>query len=217
MSDAILHYVLQVMSSPWIYLALFALSMIDGFFPAVPSESLVITSGVFAASSGNPNLILIMLVSALGAIAGDHISYVIGRTAGYRLLSRMREGTRRRAAYEWAGKALAERGGLILIVARYIPGGRTAITMTAGSVRYPLRKFTFFDVIAGVSWAIYSGLIGFVGGAAFEENPILGLVVGFGLAMTITGIVESVRYFRNRSRPSTEPTPDNAEAPTAQV
>lgn len=199
MNDAILHYVLPVMESSWIYLALFALSMIDAFFPAVPSESVVITAGVFAASTGSPNLALIIVLSALGAFLGDHISYAIGRTAGYSLLSRMREGTKRRAAYEWAGKAIEERGGLILVVARYIPGGRVAVTMTCGAVRYPLRKFMFFDAIAAASWGVYSALIGYVGGAAFEENPIMGLLVGFGLALAITAVVEIVRYFRKRS------------------
>lgn len=217
MSDAILHYVLPVMESPWIYLALFALSMIDAFFPAVPSESVVITAGVFAASTGSPNLMLIIVLSALGAFIGDHISYAIGRTAGYQLLSRMKEGTKRRAAYEWAGKALAERGGLILVVARYIPGGRTAITMTCGAVRYPLRKFMFFDVIAAVSWGVYSAMIGYIGGAAFEENPIMGLLVGFGLALAITTIVEVVRYYRKRSAGNDDGNPPADETPTMQL
>lgn len=210
MSDAILDIVLPVMSSPWVYLALFAVSLIDAFFPAVPSESLVITAGVFAASTGNPNLLFATVVAAAGAVGGDHISYAIGRFAGYRLFSRMQPGTRRHAAYQWAGQALEKRGGLILVVARFIPGGRTAITISAGSVRYALRKFTFFDCIAGVSWAVYSVTIGFVGGSAFEEDPILGLLVGFGIAVAITVIVEVVRYLRNRqSRPAKTPNEDD--------
>ena len=151
MSHAVLEFLQQVMSSPWLYLALFGLALLDGFFPVVPAETSVITAGVFAAT-GQTNLALVIVVAALGAFAGDHISYLIGYKAGGRI--------RRRKAFVWARDTLAERGGLVLVVARYIPGGRTATTLTMGAVRHPLRSFTFFDAIAAVSWGVYSGLIG---------------------------------------------------------
>ncbi|WP_408619515.1 DedA family protein, partial [Jiangella endophytica] len=89
------------------------------------------------------------------------------------------------------------------VVARYIPGGRTAVTLTAGTVEYPLRKFTFYDAIAALSWGAYSGMIGYVGGHAFEDNPLLGLGVGLGIALSITGLVELIRHriaVRNKRR-----------------
>ena len=49
MADAITQLVEGAMGSPWVFVALFAFAMIDAFFPIVPSESLVITAGVFAA------------------------------------------------------------------------------------------------------------------------------------------------------------------------
>lgn len=196
-TETILQIVHDVMSSPWIYLALFLLSAIDAFFPVVPSESVVITAGVFAAS-GAPSLPLVILAAALGAFAGDHFSYFLGRTVGGRLLRRVKPGTRRRRAFDWAERALAERGGLVLVVARYIPGGRTAITLTMGSVGYPLRKFTFFDTIAAASWATYSALVGLIGGAAFEQDPLKGVALGLGLAIITTVIVEVVRHLLRR-------------------
>ncbi|MEV0378824.1 DedA family protein [Nonomuraea sp. NPDC050643] len=189
MSHAILDMIEQVMSSPWLYVALFGLALLDGFFPIVPAETSVITAGVFAAS-GETNLGLVIVVAALGAFAGDHISYLIGNRSAGRL--------RGKKAFVWARGALAERGGLVLVVARYIPGGRTATTLTMGAVRHPLRSFTFFDSIAAVSWAIYSGLIGFFGGMAFENDPIKGLLLGLGIALSITAVVEIVRWVRKR-------------------
>ena len=56
---------------------------------------------------------------------------------------------------------------MILVVCRYIPGARTAITLTAGAVRYELRKFSFFDAIAALSWGTYSTMVGYIGGEAF--------------------------------------------------
>ncbi|MBN6056243.1 DedA family protein [Nonomuraea sp. RK-328] len=204
MSHAIMDLVTQVMSSPWLYAALFALALLDGFFPVVPAETSVITAGVFAAT-GETNLALVILVAGLGAFVGDHVSYLIGNKAAGRL--------RERKAFVWARRALAERGGLVLVVARYIPGGRTATTLTMGAVRHPLRSFTFFDAIAASSWAVYSGLIGFFGGMAFENDPVKGLLLGLGIALSITGVVEVVRWARKRR--AIQPSPERLPADTS--
>lgn len=205
LNDSVLDLIHQVMASPWIYLALFLVAVLDGFFPVVPSESAVITAGVFAASTGTPHLAAVIALAALGAFVGDHISYAIGRTAGDRLL-RPRAGRKRRAAFAWAERALAERGGLVLVVARYIPGGRTVVTSSMGALDYPLRRFAGFDGIAAVSWAIYSGMVGYVGGIAFERDPIKGVLFGVGLAIGVTVVVELVRFARrSRAEPPPEP------------
>ena len=140
-----------------------------------------------------------IVAAAAGAFAGDHIAYLAGRTAGDRLVTRLKPGSKRRVAYDRAGGVLDDRGGLIIVVCRYIPGARTAITMTAGAVRLPLRSFSFFDGIAAGSWAAYSALIGYLGGAAFEDDPLKGLALGLGVALTITAVVEGVRHVRARS------------------
>jgi membrane protein DedA with SNARE-associated domain len=195
MSDAIMNWVEGFMGSPWVYVALFAFAAIDAFFPIVPSESLVITAGVFAAS-GEPYLVGVIVAAGLGAFAGDHVSYFVGRTAGTRILHRAAPGSKKAKAFAGAGKLLADRGGTILIVCRYIPGARTAITLTAGAVRYRLRSFTFFDGIAASSWAAYSGLVGYIGGEAFEDSPWKGLALGLGIALTVTFTVELIRHLR---------------------
>ncbi|MGC5285903.1 DedA family protein [Micromonospora sp. DT231] len=189
----------ETMSSPWVYLAIFAIAVLDGFFPVVPSETAVITAGVFAAS-GAPYLPAVIVVAASGALIGDHISYAIGRGGGTRLLDRLPPEGRRRAAIEWARRGIATRGGLILTVARYVPGGRTAVTLTMGAVRYPRRSFLLYDAIAAGSWGLYSGLVGYLGGMAFEQDPLRGLLLGLGLALGVTTIVEVVRWLGRRRR-----------------
>ncbi|MET8282321.1 DedA family protein [Micromonospora sp. NPDC005174] len=187
----------DTMSSPWVYLALFAIAALDGFFPVVPSETAVITAGVFAAS-GAPYLPAVILVAAAGALVGDHVSYAIGRGGGARLLDRLPPDGRRRTAVDWARRGIATRGGLILTVARYVPGGRTAVTLTMGAVHFPRRRFLAFDAIAAGSWGLYSGLVGYVGGLAFEQDPLRGLLLGLGLALSVTVVVEVVRWLRGR-------------------
>ncbi|MFG3297900.1 DedA family protein [Micromonospora chersina] len=209
--DSVLDLLHQTMSSPWVYLALFAIAVVDGFFPVVPSETAVITAGVFAAT-GQPDLPLVVGVAALGALVGDHVSYAIGRHGGGRLLARLPavdgnatpgravRGRRRRAAVEWARRGIAARGGLILTVARYVPGGRTAVTLTMGATRFPRRRFLAFDALAAASWGGYSALVGYLGGLAFERDPVRGLLLGLGLALILTVIVEAVRWARGRRR-----------------
>jgi membrane protein DedA with SNARE-associated domain len=199
MTDAISTWVEGAMASPWVLLALLALAAVDGFFPAVPSESLVVTAGVFAAATGEPSVPLVIAAAAVGAFAGDHVSYLAGRRARGRLARRMRPGTRSGAAFAWAGRALAERGGTIIVVCRFVPGARTAVTLTAGAVRHPLRSFSSFDAVAAVAWATYSALIGYVGGAAFEDDPLAGVLLGVGLALAVAGAVEVARHARGRS------------------
>jgi membrane protein DedA with SNARE-associated domain len=193
----ITEFVEGALSSPWGLLALFAVAAIDGFFPVVPSESLVVTAGVFAAAGGQ-SLALIIAAAALGAFAGDHVSYLAGQLGGDRLTHRFRAGTRRARAYAWARGVLAERGGTVIVVARYVPGGRTAVTLTAGATRYPLRSFSLYDGIAATSWATYAALVGAFGGVAFEREPLKGVALGIGLALTVAGAVELVRHARRR-------------------
>ncbi|WP_173092700.1 DedA family protein [Actinomadura verrucosospora] len=197
--DVILGFLGSAVSSPWFCLALFAVALLDGFFPVVPSESMVIAGGVYAAS-GSPDLALVVVSAAAGAFAGDHVAYLLGRGPGGRLLRRARPGTRRHGALVRAADALAERGGLVLVVARYVPGGRTAVTVTMGAVGFPVRRFSLFAGVAAVSWGLYGGLLGYVGGAAFEEDPVKGVAVGLGLALSVTGAVEGVRWARRRRR-----------------
>ncbi|HVL31944.1 MAG TPA: VTT domain-containing protein, partial [Solirubrobacteraceae bacterium] len=126
---------------------------------------------------------------------GDQVSYGLGRLGG----PRVRGGSgRRAAALDAARRALAARGGLIVVVARYFPGARTAVTLTAGAVGWRWRRFAAFAAVAAATWGTYSALVGYLGGVAFERDPLKGLLLGFGLAAAITVAVELARHLRRR-------------------
>lgn len=195
--EVVMDAVGTAVSSPWFYLVLSTVAALDGFFPVVPSESLVITAGVYAAS-GRPELEWVVVAAALGAFTGDHVSYLLGRGSGGRLVRRLRAGTRRHAVFGWARRTMDERGGLILVVARYVPGGRTAVTLTMGAVGFRLRSFALFAAVAAVSWGLYGAVLGYAGGVAFEEEPLKGVAVGIGLALSVTAVAEAGRFVRRR-------------------
>lgn len=215
MFESLLDLVYQAVNSPWIYLALALLAGLDGFFPVVPGETAIVAVAVFAAS-GDSNLFATVVAGACGVFIGDHVSYLIGRVTLGRLNGRARSGTRSEAAFEWATRKLGERGGSVLLASRFVPGVRTATTMTMGAVRYPLRRYSALDATASVCWASGWGLIGFVGGAAFKNAPIKGLLLGLGIALTITVTSEVIRRRRTKSSSDAATTsPSESEHPVA--
>ena len=184
----------------WSYPLIFAIAAIDAFFPVVPSETVVITAGVLA-SSGDLNLLLVIVAGAAGAVVGDNISYGIGTWVGERTVKRWFRTEKAQRRLEWAERMLDERGGYIIVIARFIPGGRTAVTFSAGYVHsLPWRRFIRYDVVAGVIWASYAASLGYFGGRTFEENPVWGLLLAFAVASSVALAVELVRHYRRRSR-----------------
>lgn len=186
-----------VSASPWkAYTFLFAVSAIDVIFPAVPSETSVILAGVLAAT-GDLVLAAVIACAAAGAVVGDNTSYWIGRRAGPWVVRRFFAGARKRRI-DWAERQIEERGWYLIVVGRFIPGGRTAITLSAGLLRMRWSRFLAFDVLAGVVWASYAALLGYFGGRTFEEDPLLGFLFAFAIALAITGVIEGYRWARRR-------------------
>lgn len=185
-----------VSGSNWTYVAILVAAAVDAFFPIVPAETMVIAAGVLAAN-GDLSLPLIIICAAIGAIVGDNISYWLGRTVGERATRRFFRGKRRRHLYR-AERLLDTRGGYLIVIARFIPGGRTATTFAAGLIRWNWGRFLAYDILACIIWGSYAGLIGFFAGKAFEDDPIMGSILALGIAFSIAGAVEVYRYLRHR-------------------
>ncbi len=186
---------IELLSSPWAYAIVFGIAALDAVFPLVPSETIAITSGVLA-GLGDLELHLAIPAAAAGAILGDSTSYTLGRTIGQPARRRLFHGERATRALAWAERTLHERGGYLVVVARFVPGGRTAVTFTAGLVRFPAGRFLGFAALAGIAWASYAVLLGYLGGRAFEEQPLLALGVALGIAFAVTAAVEGWRHLR---------------------
>jgi membrane-associated protein len=185
-------------SSPWAYLAILAIAALDAVVPLVPSEATVISAGVLA-GAGELSLALVIAAGAAGALAGDNGAYSIGRGLGPRLeprIARSRTAASRRA---WAQETLATKGSTVILVARFVPGGRTATTLTAGLVRMPWRRFLGYSALAATIWASFAALLGFAGGATFEESPHLALAFALGLAATAYVVLETRSKLRPRA------------------
>lgn len=187
----------SVISSPWLYVVLIAVSFLDSFLPLIPSEAVVIVAGVYAAS-GETDIVLVIAATALGAFFGDCVPYVAGLLLSGPILKRMPPGSKRRKAHDWFARELEVRGGFILVTTRFIPVGRYLATLSTGLVGFPMVKFALFVGFATATWSAYTALTGYLGGVVFQENTLLAIAVGLGLAFVVTGVIEAVRHFRRR-------------------
>lgn len=187
-----------VSGSSWSYLIVFAIAAIDAFFPAVPSEATAIAAGVVA-GTGGLHVELVVLAAATGALLGDNITFAGGHFLGERLERRFFQGEKAQKRIGWARRMLDERGAYLIVVARFIPGGRTITMFTAGFVEtYPWRRFILFDLLACAIWGSYAVLLGYFGGRTFEEEPWKGLLLAFAIAVAVTAVIEAVRFLRHR-------------------
>jgi membrane-associated protein len=184
--------------SLWTYPLLLGICAGDAVLPLLPSETAMIVCGIQAAR-GQLSLGWVIAFGAAGAFLGDNSSYAIGRWIGQPVIGRFFSGERARGRLDWAQRFLNERGSYLLIVARFVPGGRTATTFTSGVVRLPWSKrFAPFIFVAAVLWATYGALLGYLGGRAFRDQPIYALLLAFGFAAVVAGTAELLRRFRQR-------------------
>src|ERR1700761_571483 len=182
------------------YLIAFVLPALDAVFPVLPAETAVIALGVATAGSTDPRIALLIACAAAGAFVGDNLCYLLGRRFGPAVRRRFFATPKGMKAHAWAERSLERFGPQLIVVCRFIPGGRTAVTLTCGLIGYPRRRFAAATAVAAVIWALYAFFIGRIGGRAFEDNLWAGLVIAFAASVAISAVIEVVRRLLARWR-----------------
>ncbi|MCB7136086.1 DedA family protein [Cellulosimicrobium marinum] len=180
-------WLLALVDSAWALPALFGATAVDGVFPPVPGETVVVLLAVAAQSGGGVAWWLVVLVAALGAWCGDQLAYALGRAVGTRGLPALR-GSRGTRAVAWAARSLDRRGAAVVLGARFVPVGRTAVNVTAGAVRFSRRRFMALSAVASAGWAAYTFAVGTLAARWFDGNPLLAVAVGVAVG-TVVGVV----------------------------
>jgi membrane protein DedA with SNARE-associated domain len=185
-------------ASNWWFLGVILLiAFLDSVIPIVPSETTVIIGGV-ACSTGEAKypLIAVIVAGACGAFLGDNTAYSIGHRFSPWFERRAERKPKTRQRLEWAREQIEERGGLLLITARFIPGGRTALTLSSGITRQRRGWFVRWVGIAAIIWATYAAGLAYIVGKPFKDNHTLAFWVAFGTALSINIVIEVVRHVR---------------------
>ncbi|MFJ9036030.1 DedA family protein [Streptomyces sp. NPDC102406] len=183
--------------SPWIYVIVALSVLFDVFVPVLPSGVLVITAATAAAAGsgaatgavphGVPDLLALTLSAATASVLGDLVAYRLAWRGGARLDRAIARSRRLTTAQERLGGALARSsGGLLVIIARFAPAGRSVVSFAAGTAHRRVREFLPWSALAGVAWALYSVALGYFGaqwlGASWLSTIVsLLALVGAGL------------------------------------
>ncbi len=188
----------------WFLGVIFIISVLDSVFPVVPSETTVIIGGVAVATGTAPYpLLAVIAAGAAGVFIGDNIAFSIGRRWADAFERRAERKPKFAAKLTWARTKIRERGGLLLITARFIPGGRTAVTISSGITRQSRAWFIRWTFIAALIWASYAAGLARLIGEPFEDDHTKAFWLAFGAAITINVAIEIVRHVRAKRESNT--------------
>ncbi|MFD7444484.1 DedA family protein [Streptomyces sp. NPDC059909] len=202
--------------SPWIY-AVVALSvLLDVFLPVLPSGVLVITAATAAAAGSTaaagsavaaadqmppqevPSLLALLLCATTASVLGDLVAYHLAWRGGARLDRAIARSRRLTTAQERLGAALGRCGGLLVVIARFAPGGRSVVSLGAGAAHRRVKDFLPWSALAAVAWAGYSVGLGYFGGQ-WMGTTWVGVAVSV-LALFAAGSLAAYVIRRPRAR-----------------
>jgi membrane-associated protein len=188
-------------SNYWFLGVIAIIAYLDSIIPVVPSETTVIIGGVAVSIGEAPySLWMVIACGAGGAFLGDATAYLIGRRFAERFERRAARREKFRRRLDWAAEQIRSRGGLLLITARFIPGGRTILTVSSGITRQPAGWFLRWVAVAVTIWATYAAGLAYIVGKPFKDNHTLAFWVAFGTALGVNIVIEIVRHRRDRRR-----------------
>lgn len=172
----------------------------------LPGETALIVAGTLA-SQGKLSLSTVIAVAAAGAIVGDNIGYLFGRTGLQRLLARPgRTATVRRNAVRHAETFFDRYGAFAVFIGRWIPGLRLTAAWAAGLTHMPWPRFLIWNALGGIAWAAT------VGGAAYELGSRVSGALGtvglgaIGLILLGFGVRSVLRIVREHKNAANEAT-----------
>ena len=183
---------------PIALLIVFAIVFVENglLFPFLPGDSLVFAAAILAGALNLPWL-LVVGITAIAAIAGGELGFVLGRRYGRGLF---KPGARAfKPEYLTQTEAFFERwGSAALVLARFVPIVRTYIAPAAGISAMRHRRFSVWNAASGIIWAGVLGVAGYLLGsipwvASNVEWIMLGIIVITVAPVVITGLAKRRR------------------------
>ncbi len=168
----------------------------------IPGDSLLFTVGVVA-GAGELNLVAVIALLAVSAIAGDSTGYLLGRQTGPRIFSRP-DSRFFKQEYVTRTKAFYERyGGKTIMFARFVPIVRTFAAFLAGVGEMPYLKFLPFSLAGGIGSVVLLTVLGYELGSVpivrrYFDIVIL-LIIFISLLPTVIEVVRGMREHKARA------------------
>ena len=184
--DIILHLdkhlaVLVQQYGVWIYAILFAIIFSETGFvvtPFLPGDSLLFVAGALAALGGMDIGLLIAVLFA-AAVLGNMLNYQIGRYLGPKVFNWESSRLFNKVALEKTHAYYEKHGGKTLVISRFLPLFRTFAPFVAGIGAMSYSRFTFFNLIGGISWVGSLTLAGyFFGNLPWVQQNLTAVILG---------------------------------------
>ena len=163
----------------------------------IPGETAAVLGGVLA-SRGRVSLPLLIVVVVVAAVTGPLVGYEIGRHLGSRVIAARRMRTVA-AGLDRAQAVLRRRGGLAVLLGRFVAVLRALMPAVAGTTRMPYRTFLFYNVLGGIIWGVGYCLLGYAAGSAYaaiERTVGTGVAVAAAVVVVAAVVVWAVRRRR---------------------
>lgn len=168
----------------------------------LPGDSLLITAGLIA-QRGELDIVTLIIVLLVAAIAGDATGYWIGHRAGARLFQREDSRFFKKRHLERAEEFYEKHGGKTIVLARFVPFVRTFAPSVAGAARMPYGKFAFYNITGAVLWIFSMTLLGYVVGEAVPNIDLLLLPIIGGVVL-LSLLPPAYHLWRERRRSALE-------------
>jgi membrane protein DedA with SNARE-associated domain len=168
---------------------------LEGVGVPLPGETALIVAAVIAGSKHELNIVAVILTAAGASFVGRTVGYYIGREFGYWALLRFGGYVGITASRIKMGQYLFLRhGGIIIIVAQFIPIMRTLAGILAGANRMPRPYFLVTNVIGASAWAAFFGIAAYYLGRQVEKLAgSLVLLCGVGALIAVIIAVNFVK------------------------
>jgi membrane protein DedA with SNARE-associated domain len=125
----------------------------------VPGETTLIAAAVYAGTTHDVSIVLVITAAAAGAIIGDNIGFWLGREFGYRLLLRYGRHLGLDERRIKLGQYLFMRhGGKVVFWGRFVAVLRALAAFLAGANRMDWHRFLLANAAGGIAWATVYGL-----------------------------------------------------------
>ena len=182
------------------YWAVFVGIAIESTGIPFPGETMLLVAAIFAGTTHQLSLALVIAAAASGAILGDNLGFWVGREGGSRLLRSSGHLVRRNLRKLKLGLYLFRRhGGKVVFFGRFVAVLRMWAAFLAGTHRMEWKRFLLFNALGGIIWALCYGLGGYLLGDNLQRltGPI-GLVTLVLAALSLVALFIFVR--RNQRR-----------------
>jgi membrane-associated protein len=200
------------------YVGLFAIifsetGLLIGFF--LPGDSLLFTAGLFAAK-GQLDIVLLILLLMIAAIAGNSTGYLIGRKAGQALYNRPQSRWFRRDQLLKTKEFYEKYGAFTIVMAQFMPFARTFAPVVAGIGEMKYRRFVTFNIIGAIAWVNSMTLLGyFLGTLVPGIRNYIEYVIAAIIFLSVLPVGIKYLQHRRESAKVKTPTPVNDADPAS--